>query len=207
MKTLIGIAVGFMLIALVLIFVLLTIAPMIALGLLFVAALIFILFGQRRAYRKFMPVGGARFAIAIVLIATFACGGSFCATTQRSTNAPSTAAQPSSSGTNWATMSQFYHTYVAGLIAPVGLAVATIADPSAGPAIALASKEVGNLDNLLAAKASDTSVAAQAAIVDKAVTDASSKVGSVLAAAQAATNPGVAPAVPTQPATPAGSSK
>jgi len=104
-------------------------------------------------------------------------------------NAP---AQTSSSNT-WATVSQYYHTYVAGLIAPVGLAAATIADPAAGPAIALASKEVSNLDNLLAAKASDASVASQVAIVDKAVIDANAKVGAVLTAATSAV-PMTAPA-------------
>jgi hypothetical protein len=73
---------------------------------------------------------------------------------------------------------------VAGLIAPVGLTVATIADPAAGPAIALASKEVANLDDLLAVKASNADIQAQAKILGKAVTDANAKVGAVLAAAQ-----------------------
>lgn len=90
---------------------------------------------------------------------------------------------------DWSKTSQFYHTWVAGLIAPIGLAAATIADPQAGPAIAIASKEVANLDNLLASKASGAAVANQVAILDKAVTDADAKVGAVVAAATKAANP------------------
>jgi hypothetical protein len=65
--------------------------------------------------------------------------------------------------------------------------VATIADPKAGAAIALASKEVANLDTLLADKASDASLQTQASVIDQAVTAANAKVGALLTAAQAAT--------------------
>jgi hypothetical protein len=112
-------------------------------------------------------------------------------------SAAAPAAQPASSvaqtATNainnidWSKVSQFYHTWVAGLIAPVGLAIATVADPKAGPAIAKASKEVANLDALLAAKASNADLSAQAAIVDQAITDADAKVGAALTAVQAVT--------------------
>ncbi len=195
MKKLIAIGFGFIVVALIVTVALVFMEPLMALGLFVLGCLIFVVFSSSWARRSFMPVNSARFAIAIALIAVFACGGSFCATTKAP--APSTASTPSTTSTasaiNWSKVSQYYHTYVAGLIAPIGLAAATVADPSAGPAIALASKEVANLDSLLAAKASNETVAAQAVIVEQAVTDANAKVGAVLAA----TNPGVAPAVPT----------
>ena len=109
------------------------------------------------------------------------------ATTAAASSTGTAAASTSASSVDWAKISQYYHTYVADLIAPIGLAAATIADPSAGPAIALASKEVSNLDGLLASKASGDAVQSQLTIIDKAVTDANAKVGAVLAAAQAAT--------------------
>ncbi len=116
-----------------------------------------------------------------------------------SVNSPSVAAV---SGIDWAKVSQFYHNYVAGMIAPVGLTIATLADPAAGPAIALASSEVANLDNLLAAKASNADIQAQAQILGKAVTDANAKVGAALAAAQAGTSAtGAAASTTSTPAT------
>jgi hypothetical protein len=100
---------------------------------------------------------------------------------------PLASAQPAqaSSSIDWTKVSGFYHDYVAGMIAPVGLTVATIADPAAGPAIAIASKEVANLDSLLAAKASNADIQAQAKILGQAVTDANAKVGAMLASATA----------------------
>jgi hypothetical protein len=124
----------------------------------------------------------AIFVLAIVLVL----GGCMAAKQAPPASGASASSQTvSASKINWAKVSQYYHDYVAGLIAPVGLTVAAVADPSAGPAIALASKEVANLDSLLAAKASNADIQAQAKIVGQAVTDANAKVGAVLASASA----------------------
>ena len=116
------------------------------------------------------------------------------ASTTSSTAAATTTSTPT---INWSLISQYYHTYIAGLIAPIGEAAATIADPQAGPAIALASKEVSNLDTLLAGQASNASLQTQVGVIDKAITAANAKVGAVLTAAQAPATTAGTSAVPT----------
>lgn len=78
---------------------------------------------------------------------------------------------------DWAQTSKYYHEYVAGFIAPVGATIAAIAVPEAAPLIALASRQVANLDSLIAAKADNAAIAQQAALVQKAIQDVNATVG------------------------------
>lgn len=63
---------------------------------------------------------------------------------------------------DWAQTSKYYHDYIVGFAVPVGSTVAAIAVPEATPLIALASNEAKKLDDLIAAKASDATIADQA---------------------------------------------
>lgn len=78
---------------------------------------------------------------------------------------------------DWQKTSQYYHDYVAGFIAPIGGLAATVIAPETAPAVALAVREVGQLDKLIAAKANNESIASQAAVVQTIIKDVNQAVG------------------------------
>jgi hypothetical protein len=113
-----------------------------------------------------LKVVGVVLAVAFLTSVFMFAGLHGCTTTGSVATSPSTI--------DWSVTSAYYSKYVTGLAA-IGLGVAGAAYPSAAPAIAIAAKEVANLNDLLVAKASDATMQQQLGTVVKAITDADNK--------------------------------
>lgn len=72
---------------------------------------------------------------------------------------------------DWTKTSTYYHNYVAGLIAPIAGTAATVLAPSSAPLVAWLTKEVGQLDTLIAAKAAGEDISKQAERVQGIIVD------------------------------------
>ena len=103
----------------------------------------------------------------------------------------------SPSTVDWTKTAAWYNEYVVGL-ASVGLGVAGIAYPKAAPAIAIAAKEVANLNTLLEQKAGDATVQAQISTIDQAIADANAKFVPVPIPAGGTANPSASALMPTK---------